>query len=600
MNKTPHTVDVVPLISLPISENHSFSYNAPSGLTVEKGALVAIPFGKQTVQGIVIRNSSEKTPNLKNISKIIANKIVTENELIWLEDLAKNSLESFPLILKNMVNVRKMSEKDVPQSIKRTENKWKTFVEQSDIDISKIISSANKGQTLVLIPENIFAQKISAMCEEHKKNYHIYNHKMGLKKRRLFLSDIGTKNQSIIISPQSGIFLPFGDLQRIIVYESSLPSHRQWSMRPHYDSRIAALLRARHQGIPIFLHSSLPFFELSEIGNKKNIPKLSSNNATIKILEKYPENNVDLLPETLKKIRETIDKKGSILIFHDSLGAESMYICGTCGHISTCDICGNILQKNAWALYCKTCLRNTGPIRAFCVKCGSPKVYPRKTGTRALEDSIKNAFPSLDVIRLDRENFDKNAHKEKTLSAKPFIVIATQKIFSYFSRPVFDLCVIPDPSTIFRSVNYDSLDIGLTILKRLDQLLFPQSYLLLESYAGFSRTLQGIEQGNISELIKNDMIDRKRLLFPPFASILYCEKEFLSQEKAEKEAKKIVELLRKDNASLADWSIIKKNNKVRGRILLRSQTKNIAALMHTIPSSWSLDPHVSLNSTFTK
>lgn len=596
MNNGQRTVDVVPLVALPMKGNNNFSYNVPPHLSVKKGAFVAMPFGKQIAQGIVIRQSSKRSSDLKNIEKIIINKITTETELSWLEDLAKYSLESFPLILKNMVSVRKIRTEDVPQNKKNTKSKYRIFTKQTNDDVSKIISSSKEGQTLILIPENIFAQKISALCEKNKKNYHIFNHKMGLKKRRLFLDDISSKNKSIVISTQSGVFLPFGNLRQIIIYESSLPSHRQWSMRPHYDSRLAALLRARYLEIPIYLHSSLPSFESSEINEKKHPSKIPKNNATIIVLEKYPENNTDLLPETFNKIRGTIEKKKAVLIFHDAIGVEHMYICGSCGHISTCDICGSILQKNEWALYCRTCSKNIGPIRAFCVKCGSPKVRPRKTGTRALEDLLKNSFPNLDVIRLDREN-TKEYIKESTIpSNKPFVIIATQKIFSYFYLPIFDLCVIPDPSTLFRSVNFDSLDTGITTLKRLDQLLFPQSYILLESYQGSTKTLRNIEQGNVAELIKDDLADRKKLLFPPFASILYCEKKFISQEKATNETKIIVEVLRKNNDSLADWSIIKRNNIIYGRILLRSQAKNIATLMNVIPASWSFDPHV----TFTK
>jgi len=599
MNKPLRVVGVVPLISLPIKGNHIFSYCVPADFLVERGALVYIPFGKQIVQGIVFRDSLKKTPGLKNITKIIIPKIITEAELFWIEDLANNSLESLPLILKNLVNVRKIKKENTPQNTKNEKSKWRIFTEQSDSDISKIISSANEGQTLVLIPENIFAQKISSICEKNEKQYHIYSHKIGLKKYRLLLKDISAKNQSIVISTQSGIFLPFSNLRRIIVYESSLPSHRQWSMRPHYDSRIAALLRARHYGIPIYFHSSLPSFELSKIEEKNDSPKHYSTNAVITVLEKYPENNVDLLQETLNKIRETIIAKKNVLIFHDAIGSENMYICGSCGHISTCDICGSVLQKNEWALYCRTCQRNIGPIRAFCVKCGSPKVRPRKTGTNALENLIKNIFPSLNVIRLDRENLKKELFEELTIqSTEPFIVIATQKIFSHFDHPVFNLCVIPDPSTLFRSVNYDSLDIGLTILKRLDQLLLPQSHILLESYQGSTKTLQNIEQGNIAELADNDLADRKKLLFPPFASILYCEKEFSSQDKAISETKKISAILRRKDDSPVDWSTIKRNKKIYGRILLRSQTKNITLLMDAIPSSWSLDPHIALTKKF--
>jgi len=591
-----HIVDVVPLISLPTKGNNNFTYNVPPDFTVKKGTLVAIPFGKKTVQGIVTRYSSKKDGSFKNIDKIIVNEIISEHELSWIENLAINSLESLPLILKNLVGVRKTT-KGVASKNKK--NKWKVFTKQSDIDVAKIISSTKEGQTLILIPENIFSQKISTICKKHGKNYYIYNHKMGLKKRRLFMDDIGTKKQSIVISPQSGIFLPFGDLRQIIVYESSLPSHRQWSMRPHYDARIAALLRAHHFGIPIYFHSSLPSFELSKINNKKRDLNKIFNNATFVILAKYPENNVDLLPETLKKIQETIEKKKSVLIFHDTLGSENMYICGSCGHISTCDICGNILQKNEWALYCRICARNIGPIRAFCVKCGSPKVRPRKTGTRALEYLIKNIFPDLNVVRIDRENSKEDIKKITTTFDKPSIVIATQRMFSYFDHPVFDLCVIPDPSTLFRSVNYDSLDIGLTILKRIDQLLNPQSYILVESYQGTTKTLHNIEAGNITEIIENDLADRKKLLFPPFASILYCEKEFSSQEKAINETKKITDVLRKNKGSLTDWSIIKRNNIIYGRLLLRSKAKNIAILMDKIPTSWSFDPHVVLNDTIT-
>ncbi|MDO8511752.1 MAG: hypothetical protein Q7S57_00625 [bacterium] len=593
MNTSNQIVEVVPLVTLPPQGNQKFSYLVPENIFVFPGTLVKIPFANRIIEGVVWRQSKSSYSNLKTIIGVEKQQVVTLKDIEWLEKFSCASFESLSLVTKTLVLNRKFStELCFPkQTSPKKRGSIKFKFKENELD--KSIKEAPSGQVLVLIPEIIMGNKVLEVCKTNRRICLFYNTQLSQKEKTETISAI-TKNEScVIVATHSGIFLPFSNLVTIILLEPALSSHRQWNMHPHYDARIGAYLKSKLQKIPLIHISILPSFDLYS-SRKMKVGSLGLKN--IIVLNKNWDESSFISKETINLIRLNINQGKKILIYHNAIGYESLYVCRDCGNTLRCEQCGTILQRQTRDLFCKTCKSIKGSLRAFCNKCGSPKLNALKHGTHSVEQSLKREFPQLNILRIDRDTKQINTPTQSLVDAN--IVIATQKIFSTIDSKIFDYCIIPDFTSIVNSTSFSALEETLITLKRLYGLIknSTEKLIYIEDSNGSSGIINYIKNNKIDELIKNDLRDRKELWFPPYALLMTCEKEFTSEILAQKEILKIKAKISLNCISTKINTLIyKRRTKFVGQIIFRGQHQIIRESIKYVPSSWSIDAPLSLN-----
>ena len=136
--------------------------------------------------------------------------------------------------------------------------------------INKIFSLDKTSQALIMVPEIALTGQlidlITRFC--HFKPI-IWHSSVGISKKKKNYEMIINGTARIIISARSGLFLPYKNLQIIVVDEEHDQSYKQDEI-PCYQARDMAVLRAKCENIQIILSSATPSIEtLNNILEKK-------------------------------------------------------------------------------------------------------------------------------------------------------------------------------------------------------------------------------------------------------------------------------------------------------------------------------------------
>lgn len=584
--------EIVPLVPLPPRGTQKYSYLVPANLSVSIGDLVRIPFANRAVEGIVWNISKTKFPRLKSVISIIAKTIIAEEEIPYLESFSGAIIESLSLMTKSLVSVRKPVGIQNPQLAQKIGKKHSIKYIFSENELRSALQKSPTGQALHLIPAIIYADTIFKVCSDLKRDYLLYDHNATAKEKKDVLRKIAADNKSVIITTRNGIFLPFSNLKEIVIHAPGLPTHKQTNIHPYFDARVGALLKAQALKIPLCLYSHLPSFDQQALSSTD---KLNFSSANIKLINRSWGETDLVSQEVVNLVRQLVGKQNKILVYHNESGFESLYVCKDCGNTLRCDNCGTILQRQGKNLFCRNCKIIFGPVQAFCGRCGSPKIHALKTGIRAVENALRRIFPELNIVVVDR---DKKATRDKISEIKSAdIVIATHSIFGLLNQRIFDYGLILDASSLMGISNFDGLE---NVLVTVGQILsltknLATSCLYIVNADQNLSLIKAIENNHVSDLVYQDMSDRKRLSLPPYAVLVQADKEFPSETLAKNEICTITEKAHKNYpVPFIGSNIYKRRSRIIGQVVLRGNKETIDNSVKLLNSSWSINTTRSL------
>lgn len=568
--------EVIPFANLPYGSNYKYSYSFSDSVQPQPGSLVKIPFGSQEKEGIVL-GPGKKFRFLKDIKKVIRQKIINLDEIEWVELMANIFLEPVPMLLKRLVSVRNPLNQEVDESKTKSRKKIGMNVYQKD-DLEGFFKNL-KEQNLILVPEKIIGKTIKKVLEKSKIPVYEFSQTSKISERRKILELLNSGNSVNIISTHSGIFLPFNKLNSIYIVEASLNSHKQWDLHPRYDARIGALLKCQKYGLPLHIQSSLPYLDLFH-----DTPPVFS----AKVYYKDPLVTFPIAPETEKEMRDVLKENKSVFLFNNTVGKENAFVCKKCGNVLRCENCNTVLEKEDYFLKCPNCGKKSKLSSNFCDKCGSPNIVPLKIGTEGLEKYLAKIFPKIKINRLDRKTkiFDMNPLKEGQ------IFIGTEKIFSFINAPVFSLGVIVNADSLISSENYSATEEALKLIARVRSLLKKdrkEALIVQTSNPSFSLFLK-LKNGSLKKWLEEELNDRKILGYPPSNPLYVFTKTYKTEKEASKDLEKQIKILSRNNIKFL-YRLDKTKKLFRSGILVKEKPPAAA-----VPKSWTLDSNISLSS----
>lgn len=277
----------------------------------------------------------------------------------------------------------------------------------------------------------------------------------------------------VVIGARSAIFAPFKRLGVIICDEEHDTSYKQES-QPKYHGRDVAIMRALKTGCLACLGSATPSLEsfyncqikkysllsLSKRVTTHSLPSvrmIDMREEYTKEVEKYKgipkdgkfekegENEEEkpqiIFSETLfNAIKETVDKKGQVLIFQNRRGHSPFLLCPKCGYVPKCPNCSvsltyHLTDKIVRCHYCGF----QKPPQEFCINCkGAPLRY-MGFGTQKIETEINRMFPGFRVVRMDRDTTSRKGAHHKILGClekgETDILVGTQMITKGLDLP---------------------------------------------------------------------------------------------------------------------------------------------------------------------
>ncbi len=406
----------------------------------------------------------EELKETKQLPKdIVKNKLnISPSTLKTMEELGDIKIESevayrTPYDEKNLdYNIKLNDEQEkVSKEIKKT----MTFEKDGRVNVHLIHGITGSGKTevymdlidhcleqgkqaIVLIPEIALTfQTMKRFSQKFKDKVSFIHSKLSKGERFDQFERAKNKDISVMIGPRSALFTPFPDLGLIVIDEEHETSYKSESV-PKYHAIEVAQKRALDNGATVVLGSATPslesyyrakegYYKLHKLTKREkgDVPETQ----IIDMREEHEKGNKSIISEQLRSmISDRLENGEQTMLFLNRRGISRVVSCKNCGEAIKCDHCDVTLTLHRGnTMKCHYCGREK-VLPKVCPKCGSKYLSRMGTGTQAIEDEIKEIFPSAKVLRMDADTTSKKGGHAEILSAfenqDADILVGTQMI----------------------------------------------------------------------------------------------------------------------------------------------------------------------------
>lgn len=408
---------------------------------------------------------------------------------------------------------------------------------KTEVYMRSIDSVLKSGRTaIVLVPEISLAPQTLSIFAERFQNVLILHSQMSVSERYLKWNDIRKGKVDVVIGPRSALFSPMPRLGIIIIDEEHDSSFKQNS-QPRYHARRVAYELAKLLDIPIILGSATPSIETYYAAKSGQIQLLSMpsrilNRPMPKVelvdLRSKEESGVGVLSRTLVEgIHNAFNANGQVMLLLNRRGFSTQIQCSDCGQTVSCPNCDLPLtyHKEGAKALCHYCNYNvTSP--KTCPNCGSKTIRYTGTGTQKLEAQIRASFPGVEIARLDSDTAGKLGQHEKILSkfraGQVKILLGTQMIAKGLDFPnVLTVGVINADNALhfpdFRAAER-AFQLITQVAGRAGRGNRP-GRVIVQTFNPEHYALVLAADHNYSAFYDKEIIERKKLSYPPFSRL---------------------------------------------------------------------------------
>ena len=559
--------------------------------SLEKGQLVIVPFGKTMEVGMVMEvNVNKPEYIIKNIEAIIHGIKFNEKNIKFFKWVSDYTLAPVGSVLKLFtINKDIISHQSDKKSFVEPIYKSTILNEEQDKAKTDIINIQNisdkpillegvtgsgktevyfdlierelkqSKQILIMVPEiSLTPQFENRFKERFGIDIDTWHSKITPKKRKEIWHKCYKGEPIVILGARSSLFLPFTNLNLIVIDEEHDSSYKQED-NIRYQARDLAVVKSNFEKSKLILASATPSLEtINNVKSKKyHHVFLSKQYSGLPL----PEINlVDLSKNKLEKnqwissllkseIKKCLNNKEQALIFLNRRGYSPLSLCVDCGYRHQCIQCSSwlVMHQQKKRLLCHQCGRVEN-MSLDCPKCLS-------------KDSMKFIGPGVERIAEELNQY----FSDKVISVMSSDLINSPKkikdLISKFSNKEIDIIV----ATQIMAKGYDFPNLSLVGVIDADAGLFggdmraiEKTYNMLQQVSGRAGRSQRAgkviiqtyypEQPIIKSLQKRDrtsfvnqaLIEREQFNIPPFGFMTSIIISGSSKANVEKISKKLV------------------------------------------------------------
>ncbi len=611
-------------VLLPKVFNFPFTYNLRTKGKI--GNLVEVPFGSKKEIGVIWKNNYSEPKNIK-IKDIIkkTNYSIDKKLIDFIEWFSVYNMVPIGLALKMVLGSRDKFSKIKEDIIDVKKTRLKKFdlnKEQLDalkflekikgkFDVSVLQGTTGSGKTLiyferikqiiqkneqalVLLPEIFLTNDFKSRFEDFFGfEPAIWHSKVTPKQKRIIWKGVINNQIKIVVGARSSLFLPFKKLGIIIVDEEHDTSYKQ-DEGVIYNARDMAISRASFEKIPIHLVSSVPSIETyNNIQNKKYrhirifkrfenypLPKTKIINLNLNKMK-----NRFIAKETINLVKEYLDKDNQILFFINRRGFAPYLICKICGYKHICSNCSLYLtfHKIKNKAVCHHCSFEK-KIETKCKSEGFCEFIMYGPGVEKVFEEVKEIFPNK-IINIFSSDYLKKKEETKIFfkkinENKINILIGTQMISKGFNFPKLNCIVVIDADFSGRGYDLRTTEKNIQLYHQLSGRagrFSSESLIIYQTLTPQNITLNELIKNKSEELLKNELLIRKKNKLPPFirlvAIIVSSNDRSLSLQGAREIKLKLKEIDDLEILGPVDSPLLKIKKNFRSRLLIRFNDK---------------------------
>ena len=415
---------------------------------------------------------------------------------------------------------------------------------KTEIYVRLIEEVLEKGkQVLYLLPEIALTTQLITRLQAYFGNQlSVYHSKYSVNERVEVWNNVKNHKEkaSVVIGARSAIFLPFVDLDLIIVDEEHENTFKQYDPAPRYHARDTAIILSQLFDANILLGSATPSVEsyYNSQQEKYGLVELTRRYgnvlmpdiALVDIKEKHRKKEMTghFSDTLLDAIKEALKEEEQIILFQNRRGYSPVVECNTCGHSPQCPNCDVSLTYHEYKnqLRCHYCGHHIAML-IKCLACGSTDLSTKGFGTEQIEKELKALLPDYSIGRMDQDTTRGKHGYEKIIESfeqhKLDILIGTQMLAKGLDFRNVSLVGIMNADSLLNFPDFRAHERSFQLLQQVSGRsgrTNKRGKVLIQTYNPYHQILQQVTTYDYMGMYRDQLEERRQYKYPPFYRLI--------------------------------------------------------------------------------
>jgi len=486
--------------------------------------------------------------------------------------LKKNRIENYKGILEpidSLTNLQKVALKEIDFVFKEKNiallhgvtgsGKTHIYIHQAEKIIEK------EGTILIIFPEvSLTKQIIQRLEKKYGKYLGFYHSKLTDFEKVEVWKKVKNNELKIILGTRHSLFLPFQNLELVIVDEEHDSQYKSASVQPFFNAKDAAIMLGKFYNAKVLLGSATPsvetyysalkgkigLVELKQRFGKSKIPNIHL--IDFKEAQNLKKTRGYFSEQAIREIQTELKNKKQIIILHNRRGYSNVIECKSCGHVQYCSNCDVVMtyHKVTNDLKCHYCGQRAS-IPKYCPSCNSQNFATKGLGIQQLEEELQNIFPNATIGRMDtdsmRSRFAYEKFFEKIETKSIDIILGTQIISKGLDFDFVDLVVVPKSDSLLHIQDFRAEEKAFQLLTQISGRAGRNSRdgrMFLQTYNPDHQVFKILSK-NTNNIYDYFLNERKKFLYPPFVKLVHIELKHQKEYKVERASTFLGSIIRK-------------------------------------------------------
>jgi primosomal protein N' (replication factor Y) len=545
---------VFPLVTTRVLARE-FTYEVEDG--VERGAIVAMPFGRGRARGLVVglEDAAPAGVAVRPVERVVGQVPAALVDLaLWLADYYGSTPgRALALVAPETPKRRKEQAPPAERQSLAGEDEPAELTPAQRAAIDRIVAGGGpyllygptgSGKTevylqacaamlergfgaIILVPEIALApQTVGRVRARFGDNVAILHSGLTDAERRDERERIASGEARIVVGARSAIFAPVRGLGLIVVDEEHDASYKQDS-DPRYDARTVAAKRAALEGAVAVYGSATPRPESwASLERLELDVRLGAAMPPVRVVDLRREAGYPLSAPLLDELRGVAERGGKAILLLNRRGVAPALHCRACGQTIRCPNCdvALVLHRDE-TLRCHHCGHSEASPNV-CPSCGSADLARLGAGTQKLERELEREFPELELIRLDADTTAKpellTAALRRFAETDRAVLLGTQMVAKGHHFAGVELAAVVDADTALALPDFRAEERTFQLLTQLAGRSGRDApgRVLVQTFQPDSRPIVYAARHDVPRFLAEELERRRDLGYPPFRHLI--------------------------------------------------------------------------------
>ena len=409
----------------------------------------------------------------------------------------------------------------------------------------------------------------------------VWHSEISKKLKKQILGHIVDGSGHLILSARSGLFLPFKNLQLIVLDEEHDHSYKQED-GVIYNARDMAVACGHYLDISVILASATPSIETLyniSVGKYSHITMESRyGGAVLPKMGIIDMSKVKLgmnkwiSPELQVKVTEYLARGSQVMLFLNRRGYAPVTLCKSCGHREVCKYCATFLvtHKKSNKLLCHYC-GYSKIVGTDCEACHEEdSLIHCGPGVERIADEVLQLWPEATSLIVTKDTVDEdkdNSIISTILDKKVQIIIGTQILSKGHHFPALDFVGILDADIGLFGADLRASEKTFQLLTQVSGRAGRESVgeVLVQTYYPDNPILKAISIGDRSDFYRLELESRRQMNMPPFSRLASLIVSGTNEVKVQEFVDKLAKVAKYDKNYMVLGPVVAPLSYIKGR-----------------------------------